>query len=100
MQINTAKNHGQCRTIDLNRDHVVASCRGFEPPFFQSFRPHDETVMVPIEDLATVLPPIKEDEIVAGHYILPHRVCYDGMQAIKLLAHIGWLRVNENTHGR
>ena len=52
--------------------------------------------MVPIENLATVPTPIKEDEVVAGHYILSHRMRHDGVQAIELLAHIGTGRL----HGR
>ena len=95
-QINASQNHCQCGTVDTNRCRTILVDWNLEAASLQTFRPHDQTVSVPIKNLASLLPAIEEHEIVAGHYVLTQCMRNDGIEPIEMLAHIGRLRVNKD----
>ncbi len=99
LQIDSSENHGQRCPVNLYSDGTVLADGDLETTTFQTLRPHDQAVSVPIKNLAAMLPAIEEDKVVAGHHVLAQGMGHDGVQPIELLSHIGGLGMNKDANG-
>ena len=70
-----------------------------EASTLQPFCPHDQSVTIPIEDLASMLPAVEEDKVIARHHVLAHGLSHQSVQSVKLLPHVGGTRVDEDADG-
>ena len=97
VEIDAADHHGQRHGIDFDRQRVGVPALGYlEAASFESLRPDDEAIVIPIKDLASITRSIQEDEVIAMENVFPKCLGDDRAQAVEALPHVRRQCVDKN----